>query len=195
MDRDIQVQHYYCHACKVTSSINSEQLLCPRCGSDFLQIAQVEDLRENFRVGPNPFIFAINRQNDEEYEEENPDENRRQVGIPNALFGRIVQNLSEEQNDMRRRDASRRAFLQVLLELLGDNFNQRREVSQEGIESLTVVDIDSEIAEKECMICTEHFKEEEQATKLPCDHLFHSGCVVPWLQMKNSCPVCKRRVE
>eukprot|EP00429_Kryptoperidinium_foliaceum_P008722 CAMPEP_0176025436 /NCGR_PEP_ID=MMETSP0120_2-20121206/12443_1 /TAXON_ID=160619 /ORGANISM="Kryptoperidinium foliaceum, Strain CCMP 1326" /LENGTH=191 /DNA_ID=CAMNT_0017358619 /DNA_START=53 /DNA_END=628 /DNA_ORIENTATION=- len=42
----------------------------------------------------------------------------------------------------------------------------------------------------ECELCLEEYKEEDELLRLPCMHLFHSKCVVPWLQKSYSCPVC-----
>ncbi|TVU05597.1 hypothetical protein EJB05_48765, partial [Eragrostis curvula] len=45
-----------------------------------------------------------------------------------------------------------------------------------------------------CAICREDLPPASAALKLPCTHLYHSCCVVPWLQMHNSCPVCRSRL-
>lgn len=32
-----------------------------------------------------------------------------------------------------------------------------------------------------CPVCLLEFEEEEAVKKMPCEHFFHSGCIVPWL--------------
>lgn len=42
-----------------------------------------------------------------------------------------------------------------------------------------------------CVICLENFKVGEMATRIPCGHLFHAGCVKEWLGRSNQCPTCR----
>lgn len=42
-----------------------------------------------------------------------------------------------------------------------------------------------------CPICYCSFALEEEATKMPCKHTFHSDCILPWLEMHNTCPLCR----
>lgn len=45
--------------------------------------------------------------------------------------------------------------------------------------------------QEECAVCLEELKEEETLMQLPCDHRFHSKCLVPWLHNNNHCPCCR----
>lgn len=47
---------------------------------------------------------------------------------------------------------------------------------------------------KECVICKEEMKEGRDVCELPCDHLFHWMCILPWLMKRNTCPCCRHRL-
>ncbi|PKU65230.1 uncharacterized protein LOC110101353 [Dendrobium catenatum] len=42
-----------------------------------------------------------------------------------------------------------------------------------------------------CAICKDEFSLEERANQLPCSHLYHIDCILPWLGIRNTCPVCR----
>ncbi|XP_014666500.1 PREDICTED: E3 ubiquitin-protein ligase RNF126-B-like, partial [Priapulus caudatus] len=43
----------------------------------------------------------------------------------------------------------------------------------------------------QCSVCMEEFVLAEEVTQLPCDHHFHSDCIVPWLKLHGTCPICR----
>lgn len=43
-----------------------------------------------------------------------------------------------------------------------------------------------------CSVCKEDFVLNEKVTKLPCSHLFHKDCIVPWLKQHCTCPLCRK---
>ncbi|EOA21044.1 hypothetical protein CARUB_v10001383mg [Capsella rubella] len=42
-----------------------------------------------------------------------------------------------------------------------------------------------------CAICKDDIVVEEKAKRLPCKHFYHGDCIVPWLGIRNTCPVCR----
>jgi hypothetical protein len=45
--------------------------------------------------------------------------------------------------------------------------------------------------EKACTICLETFLVGEQVVATPCNHMFHQGCIAPWVKGHGTCPVCR----
>jgi hypothetical protein len=42
-----------------------------------------------------------------------------------------------------------------------------------------------------CSICLTEIEEGAETVLMPCGHLYHDPCVVKWLKMHNTCPVCR----
>ncbi|XP_059641828.1 uncharacterized protein LOC132283820 [Cornus florida] len=42
-----------------------------------------------------------------------------------------------------------------------------------------------------CAVCKDAILAEEKVTRLPCQHHYHGDCIVPWLSIRNTCPVCR----
>jgi hypothetical protein len=41
-----------------------------------------------------------------------------------------------------------------------------------------------------CLVVMRH-EEENRIKELPCNHQFHFKCILQWLKMVNTCPMCK----
>lgn len=66
--------------------------------------------------------------------------------------------------------------------------------SPSQIESLPVP-TSREIAGKDCPICQEELKNEGCTRRMPCGHIYHQDCLARWLQLHNSCPVCRASIS
>lgn len=58
----------------------------------------------------------------------------------------------------------------------------RTKITDENISQITI---------KDCTVCKEDYKIDDQLMELPCKHLFHEDCILPWLNEHNSCPTCR----
>lgn len=45
-----------------------------------------------------------------------------------------------------------------------------------------------------CAVCKDQIAVDAEAKQLPCDHLYHSDCITPWLEIRGSCPLCRFRL-
>ncbi|KAK4596853.1 hypothetical protein RGQ29_014757 [Quercus rubra] len=46
----------------------------------------------------------------------------------------------------------------------------------------------------ECCICLSSYEDGAELHALPCNHHFHSTCIVKWLKMNATCPLCKYNI-
>ncbi|VAH80791.1 unnamed protein product [Triticum turgidum subsp. durum] len=65
--------------------------------------------------------------------------------------------------------------------------------SQSAIDSMPVVKITRRHLSDDpvCPVCTDRFEVGSEAREMPCKHLYHASCIIPWLVQHNSCPVCR----
>lgn len=68
--------------------------------------------------------------------------------------------------------------------------------SKAAVESMPMIEIGTSHvdAEAHCAVCKEMFEMGCEAREMPCKHIYHTECIVPWLTMRNSCPVCRHEM-
>ena len=87
-------------------------------------------------------------------------------------------------------------------ELMGRNANGPRPAPVHAIKELPKVPSGSKIFsdQAQCAICLCDFgdvcdtKTDNSVSKLPCSHIYHTGCISSWLQKNGSCPVCRQKI-
>ena len=47
----------------------------------------------------------------------------------------------------------------------------------------------------DCTICQDYFEADVKVKQLPCKHYFHKDCIIPWLKLHNSCPICRVGID
>ncbi|MBA0678817.1 hypothetical protein Goari_020138, partial [Gossypium aridum] len=61
----------------------------------------------------------------------------------------------------------------------------------EAVMALPTVKIEENL---KCCVCMDDFEAGSEAREMPCKHKFHSGCILPWLEIHSSCPVCRYQI-
>lgn len=44
----------------------------------------------------------------------------------------------------------------------------------------------------QCSVCWEDFQIDEVVRKLSCAHVYHESCIIPWLELHGTCPICRK---
>ena len=64
----------------------------------------------------------------------------------------------------------------------------------EGLPTVVVVAEAGGAAPAQCAVCKDGIEAGEGARRLPCAHLYHDGCILPWLAIRNTCPLCRHEL-
>ncbi|KAK2977420.1 hypothetical protein RJ640_004203 [Escallonia rubra] len=73
----------------------------------------------------------------------------------------------------------------------------RPPASKKAVEELELVVMTQEDVESTnalCAVCKDEFNIGDKAKQLPCAHRYHGDCIVPWLEIRNTCPVCRHEL-
>lgn len=87
-----------------------------------------------------------------------------------------------------------RSLSDIMASLVDPNRHGPPPASEEAIGALHDVTItEAHVASnaQDCAVCKDSFKVGESAKELPCEHMFHPDCVLPWLKEHCTCPVCR----
>ncbi|XP_059450715.1 E3 ubiquitin-protein ligase CIP8-like isoform X2 [Corylus avellana] len=75
-----------------------------------------------------------------------------------------------------------------------ENQGRSRPAAKRVVESLPFVELTAEELRRStavCAVCKDEIVVEEKARRLPCAHCYHGDCIVPWLSIRNTCPLCR----
>ncbi|KAI8342461.1 hypothetical protein BC941DRAFT_412829 [Chlamydoabsidia padenii] len=83
-----------------------------------------------------------------------------------------------------------------LLEESQSNAKGPPPASNRFIMSLPVINKQVLSSEETCIICKDVLQSsQDKVTQMPCGHYFDQECLLPWLQLHNTCPMCRFQVE
>ncbi|KAF6778781.1 hypothetical protein AHF37_01516 [Paragonimus kellicotti] len=112
----------------------------------------------------------------------------------NPLLMHFISGLNPLQGDIRNYVLNQGVF-ENLLSLLATQMHAGPPPATEAaIQQLPVIELTEEqVAQyKTCSICFEDYQTSEKATRLPCQHIYHTTCVNTWLKQHATCPVCRK---
>ncbi|GKA14951.1 E3 ubiquitin protein ligase RDUF1-like protein [Tanacetum coccineum] len=178
---------YWCYRCTRFISLPSHQQssrLCPYCSTGFIEpIHPTRHTRHPRAHSPfNPLILLPNTTTtttpDLFYEDGagsglQPLPESMSEFLMTSRFDRLLDHLSQNGVDV--------------------NVNVGSGACKSSIEKMPKIEIlDSHIRnESHCAVCKELFVFKSEAREMPCSHIYHNDCIVPWLDIRNSCPVCR----
>ncbi|KAK7314752.1 hypothetical protein VNO77_33280 [Canavalia gladiata] len=87
--------------------------------------------------------------------------------------------------------------LEELIQHLAENDPNRYgtpPASKTAVEGLPDISVTEELLatdSAQCAVCKDTFGLGEIAKQMPCKHIYHADCILPWLELHNSCPVCR----
>ncbi|KAL3824971.1 hypothetical protein ACJIZ3_021000 [Penstemon smallii] len=213
-------KQYFCHQCEqhvgiVPPPSPTAELVCPNCHGEFLEESETHHSNPN----PNPFsttnnstypgfplIFTSSSNSPGAAVSfslsSRPDGGN---GDLSAIFHRFINNLrASGQNvqylgdrGMNLPDYFVGPSLEQLIQQLVENDPNRYgtpPASKSSVEGLPDIKITEEMLasdSSQCAVCKDSFELNEEGKQMPCNHIYHKECIMPWLVLHNSCPVCR----
>lgn len=193
----MRTYHYYwCRRCQRslrTTTVNPSEILCPRCFGQIrleLDVSRPGPLLEA-RLEPSRgarVLDSLARMLDPPPTRPVPNENHNRPWI-------LLQFIGPDRPSRPVSPTGQR--LEGLIQELTENDRPGPPAAPESaIESLPLVELRPEHVKNDthCPVCKDEFEVGAQVRELPCKHFYHSDCIVPWLHMHNTCPVCRYEV-
>ncbi|XP_004503159.1 probable E3 ubiquitin-protein ligase RHC2A [Cicer arietinum] len=82
------------------------------------------------------------------------------------------------------------------IEINGIGRYEHPPASKTAVDSLPTIEINGCHLDMEshCAVCKEAFQLGTVVREMPCKHIYHPDCILPWLALHNSCPVCRHEL-
>merc|ERR1711868_30367 len=183
---------YYCHDCRDNREINLDDWQCTQCQSGF-----IEEIRESplYEVLENNRRSTNGREQRPLYVSPDGDLHNRPRDVENFLrriFGGESTNFSPDEFAIGPNGIEP---LQNIISRLIDAGLGSPPASENFLTRLVEEPFTEELSERstECAICMCEYTSEDMIIKVPCGHFFHSNCIRSWLELHNTCPVCRNQ--
>lgn len=204
-------KRYFCHQCNRTFTFAGSGLACAHCHGDFIE--ELDLLAPNPSPDPLPDRDLHFAYDDSDVFDSIPSlfssiiDFAASIDDSSAPFGAlrdIIQSLTFAGSGGGGRhllgnvgDYFVGPGFEQLIQQLAENDPNRYgtpPASKAAVESLLDVVVTEgllSIDEAQCSVCMDTFQMGTVAKKMPCSHVYHKDCILPWLELHNSCPVCR----
>ncbi|XP_073141419.1 E3 ubiquitin-protein ligase RDUF2 [Henckelia pumila] len=201
--------YYWCRRCRRTvrtTTTNLGEILCPTCLGQIRYELEVSNPR---RLEPSPrALDSLARILDQQEQLQQQQNNESQERGPRQAL--ILLQFIGPDHPPRPVSPPENMFIQPAnLNHLSQNSNYATSESTQddrpgphpaqdsAIEALPLVAISDEHLKNDssCPVCKDEFEVGDRVRELPCKHFYHSDCIVPWLHLHNTCPVCRQEVR
>ncbi|KAG6638574.1 hypothetical protein CIPAW_10G043900 [Carya illinoinensis] len=182
---------HWCYRCRQPVRLRGRDEVCDNCNGGFIQ--ELDDM-----VHINPFdLLGLDIDDDHD----------RRSGLTEAFSAVMRHRLADRSHSHDIRGFRARSDsvpehasgpgLEELFEQL--SANDRRgplPASRPSIDAMPTIKIAQRHlgSDSHCPVCKDKFELGSEARQMPCNHIYHSDCIVPWLIQHNSCPVCRQEL-
>ncbi|CDY26096.1 BnaC06g11000D [Brassica napus] len=213
MEEAASATSYWCHMCSqtVNAVMMEDEIKCPFCRSGFVEEMDEDHHSSDRRATTTtssiwaPILMemmnnsATRNQTAESVENENgnalqPESRRLIVISPHHQIIAVPRSLVTDSmpDGSSLSDYFIGPGFEALLQRLAENDPNRYgtpPARKEDVESLATVKIQE--PSLQCSVCLDDFEVGAEAKQMPCKHNFHADCLLPWLELHSSCPVCR----
>ncbi|KAG6469266.1 E3 ubiquitin-protein ligase RING1-like [Zingiber officinale] len=184
---------YWCHQCDMSVTLlpSHSPLICPDCFcSDSLEEMEIGPAHLLSSSSPSsssspapppqslPLVLLTDSDDEETGSASDSDDHHRPLRSRAARFRRLIAQLADGGGDdpLPPSDPTRCSPASV--------------ASIDALPTVCISEVDA-ASFPSCAVCKDEFALLSAARRLPCSHIYHSDCIVPWLTLHNSCPVCR----
>lgn len=177
-------ERYFCHSCHRVFGLGGVQspqdYYCPHCHSTFLE--ELGGRSGEGETGAYGMRFGHQGQLSSEQE--------RRITNATAMLRLLESQLREELEHLQHAFETANARM-------GSGGSGKKKLTKvmTGRCRMRKLTLDMVCSQPSCPICSEDFDLGLDAFRLPCSHLFHRDCVMPWLDMKQNCPICRAELS
>eukprot|EP00250_Pteridium_aquilinum_P004316 c14535_g1_i1 orf=466-2127(+) len=119
-------------------------------------------------------------------------------------FARAPDTGNDESDNFERQTDSDEDYFSPMFEIIMNYFAQTESsrygsapASKAAVAALPTLQFSKKCPDEEdlcCAVCKEIFECGKEVKEMPCKHVYHSGCILPWLEMHSSCPLCRKEL-